>query len=186
MSVKFRTFSILQERKYYWCSLALCSLVSAMFGVFFTAIMDSSYLRLIYLAVCQPVSFWGIIASVLLPYVLFAILICKCYRWIVYALLGMRVFTFTAVSCCLNYLFPTGSWLVIVLFQFPDIIILPMLFLLSDSFEQNRRYRHLSTAIVLVVSLLYLFKVSPFLATLIDTNQTMGRYAFHVRFDWSL
>ena len=185
MSVKFRTFMTVHERSFYLCSLAFCSFLSSVFGVFFAAVLGQNYHHLIYLSVCQPVSFQGFFAVIALPYVLSVILIWRYRKRIVYFIIGFRVFMFTTVACSISHLFPNGSWLVIALFQFPDFIILPMLILLAESVVKIRKML-LPTAVVLLFSLFYYFKVSPFLAILFHTNQTIGRYTLHVGFNWRL
>lgn len=184
MSVKFQTVSFLHQRKYYLCMLAVCSLIGALFGVFFAGFAGSDYLHFISYALQQPITLSGLIVSVFIPYLILTLFIFNRYRWFAAVCICIRIFMFAAALSCIYRLFSTGGWLIGVLFQFPDMIMLPyfILHLCSD----KQRHWLIPVFVTTTCSLLYYLKVSPFLAILLDKYQTMGRYAFHVGFNWCL
>ena len=189
MSTSLRTSWILQECRQKWFFLALCATLSAGFGVLFANFADDSYVLLMRMAAGRHVSIVGFAVAYFLPYLVSFLLIVHSKPWLVYFICGIRIFCFSSISSSLVISFGTAGWLVRLLMLFPDICLLPIMMWLSHaSLMGHRSHRSLmiSIILILVVGMIYFSMISPFGANLIDSYETMGRYAIHVGLDWRL
>ena len=189
MSTSLRTSWMLQECSQKWFFLALCATISAGFGVLFANLANDSYVLLMRMAASRRVSIVGFAVAYFLPYLVSFVLIVHSRPWLVYFICGIRIFCFSSISSSLIISFGTAGWLVRLLMQFPDICLLPIMIWLSHArLTGHRSNRSLMISIIatLGVGMIYFGMISPFGANLIDSYETMGRYAIHVGLDWRL
>ena len=180
---------ILQECRRYWCIFAFCIVIGAGFGALLAASVNHSYVLLMCTALRRPVSIVGLAVSYAVPCITFLCAIVHCKRWLVYFVCICQIFRFTCVGWALQRYFGSSAWLIRFLMQLPDICLIPvMIFGAIQAFAKviSKRYLLLYTVISVMVGMIYFYLVSPFLAKLIVTYETMGRFAIHVGFDWCL
>ena len=186
MSTKFRTLPVCKS-SLLW--LALCAFLGAVFGVFFVFLAGDSLPLLIWCAACSPVSIIDLLFAIFLPFALSVLLILRYHSWLIYPICLLRFFTFSACAFCIVRNFASAGGLMLFLMQFQDFVLLPSLVWLSirrlSGLIRSRDCIYIvCTAIVLV--LIQCCFISPFTVKLIDTYETMGRYAVHVGFHWRL
>ena len=180
MLTGIRTNIFLQERNRICCFLAISVLISSGFGVIFAATADQSFLHLMRLAASHPVSIIGSFLAVVVPYVISVLVITNSKPWLIYLTIAVRIFLFSSAYWAIASSFGTASALVSFLLLFPDIFLIPVLLWLAISSLSGN-----SSRILVLLSLVYIgligminyCAVSPFLAKIINTYETMGRYA---------
>ena len=189
MFSKFRTLSFLKECKHVGFCLAMCAALGTVFGVFFAATMGDSYIQLMRTAVARPVSIAGSLVAVCVPYLISFLVISMSRPGLIYMVCTVRFIVFASVAWGISQAYGTAGWLIRLLFQFPDILLMPAFVFISVACIRKRP----SKKAILIFGIYTLFigminycTVSPFLAVLIDTYETMGRYAFHVGLNWRL
>ena len=189
MLEKFRTASFLQERNQRYCNLALTVLFAAGFGVLFAATSGHIYFHLMRMAGCRPVSIVGSFVTVFAPYFVSVLVVTNFNSWVTYMVIAVRIFLFAAAGYTINYCFDTAAWLVGFMFLFPDIFLIPVLIQLSllrcqKAIRRNHTMFYL--AYVVFIGIINFYTVSPFLAHLLNTHKSMGRYAIHVGLNWRI
>lgn len=186
MLTSIRTTSDLQERRQIYCVFVLCTLFGAGFGVYFAATANHSYILLMRMAVSRPVSIVGSFAAVFVPYFASFLVVSNSKPWLVYFFCAMRIFFFTSASWAVASAFGSSGWLIRNMLLFPDIFLLPMLIWFSVSRlsrNKSRRCCVLCLAYTALIGIINYCVVSPFLAKVLFTYETMGRYAIHVGLD---
>lgn len=161
------------------CKLALCTVLGAVAGILFASLAGTSYIALMRRAASRPVSIIGSAVVVLLPYIVSFCVVYYAKIRLGFLLYGFRIFTFTATGWALQSAFGSSGWLIRLMFQFPDFCLIPLLILfLNSDIGGQRSWRNLAFCLgfVALVSILNYCTVSPFLANVIDTYETMGRY----------
>lgn len=179
MLTQFSMRKNLQECRLIQCKLALYTVVSAVAGILVTSLAGAQYITLMRLAASRPVSIVGSVVTVLLPCIVSFYVVYSSKNSLGYLLYGLRIFTFTATGWALQSAFGSSGWLVRLMFQFPDICLIPLLILfLNQNIGGRRSFRHLVLCLgfIAFVSVLNYCAVSPFLASLIENYETMGRY----------
>lgn len=186
MLTEFRMSWNLQECRQNWCALALCAVFGTGFGVFFAASTGNSYILLMRMAASRPVSIVGTLVAVIVPFLVSVFLITHSKPWLVYLICGTRLFLFSAAGWAIARSFGSAGWLVRLTLQFPDLCLIPVLILFSIralTGGGSRRYTLRCILFSAAVGMIYYCMISPFLANLIDSYETMGRYAIHVGLD---
>lgn len=189
MFTKFRTSSFLKECKHNGVPLAVCAALGTVFGVFFAAAMGDSYIHLMRMAVACPVSVVGSLVAVYVPYLISVFIISMSRPGLIYVVCSARFVLLASVAWGISQAYGSAGWLIRLLFQFPDILLMPALVFLSVVCIRKRPGRKailIFGLYMLIIGMINYCTVSPFLAVLIDTYETMGRYAFHVGFNWRL
>lgn len=186
MSTKFRALLVCKSSL---LRLALCAFLGAMFGVFFAFMAGNSLFLMLRCAVCSPVLIGDLLLAVFLPFALSVLLISRYNSWLVYPICLLRFFTFSACAFCILRNFGSAGGLMLFLMQFQDFVLLPVLVWVSirrlHGAIQTRDCIYAVSA-AMVLALLQCCFVSPFAVRLIDTYETMGRYAVHAGFHWRL
>ena len=104
----------------------------------------------------------------------------------VYPICFVSLFTITSALWAIRVVFKSAGWLIAALVLFTPSLLTVMLLYLAISRVLGKNYGaqiyFAITASVIIGLIDYLF-VSPFLAELIDSYETMGRYAIHVGLD---
>ena len=186
MSTKFRALPVCKS---YLLRLALCAFLGAVFGVFFVFLAGDSLFLLLRCAACCPASVVNLLLAVFLPFAL-SILLILCYHpWLIYPICLLRFFAFSACAFCILRNFGSAGGLMLFLLQFQEFVLLPCIAWLSIrrlcGLIRIRDCIYVACAALALV-LIQCLLVSPFLVRLIDTYETMGRYAVHVGFHWRL
>lgn len=189
MLTNFQSSCNLQECRQNFCTLVLCAVFSAGLGAWFADTSGDTYIFLMRMAASRPVSIVGSAVSVFLPFLVSLFIITHSKPWLVYLICGIRIFLFSSAAFALDRSFGSAGWLVRLLLQMPDLCLIPVLIWLSlYSLAGRCAKRILICCIVfaVVIGMLDYCMISPFLANLIDSYETMGRYAIHVGLDWRL
>ncbi len=179
----------LQERRLFWCKILLCAAVSSLTGILFVTVAGNPYMTLMRLVVSRRVSIVGSAVAILVPYLVsFLVVYSSKTRW-AFVLFGLRIFTFTAIGRGMQTAFGSACWLIRFFAQFPDLCLIPLtVFFMLSAVNKDRSRRHLMLCLCItaLVCILNYCIISPFLANLIETYETTGRYATHVGLDWRL
>ena len=141
------------------------------------------------LAIRRPVSIVGSAVTVVIPFLVSLYIVYHSKPWLVYFICALRIGTFSSVACAVNASFGSSSWLIGSLFQLPDLCLIPVLLLISHRSLIGYDRARLSLVCIawsVAVGMINHFVISPFLAEIIDSYETMGRYAIHVGLDWCL
>ena len=189
MSTNFQTSCNLQEYRQNWCTLALCAVFSAGLGVLFADASGDAYIRLMRMAASRPVSIVGSAVSVFLPFLVSVFLITHSKPWLVFLICGIRIFLFSSAAFAMGRSFGSAAWLVRLMFQMPDLCLIPVLIWFSGLTLAGNCTKRVMTCCIMfaaVIGMLDYCVISPFLADLLDSYETMGRYAIHVGLDWRL
>lgn len=171
-----RDSRFLQECRQKWCILALIVLLSAGVGASLSLLAGETYLLLMRMAAKRHVSIVGTVVCVA-PYLVIVLFYSK--PRLVYFLCGIRILLFTAAASSIRRSFADAGWLVSFLMFFPDFCLIPMM-ILHCIIDINKRRIVAACAYIASVGMVYYCWISPFLAHLMDTYETMGRYAIHV------
>ena len=186
MSTKFRALLVCKS---YLLRLALCAFLGAVFGVFFVLAAGDSLFLLICSAVGCPASVADLVLAVVLPFVLSVLLIFRFPSWLVYPICLLRFFAFSACAYCIFRNFGSAGGLMLFLMQFQDFVLLPVLVwlgmrrLIGSLRLRDCIYAACAATVPVLINCCF---VSPFAVRLIDTYETMGRYAVHVGLHWRL
>ena len=166
--------------------LALICVVASGMGVLFAVLIGEPYVLMMRKAVGCPVSIVGSILTVCVPFLLFVFLVVHSRLWLVFLLCAVRIFFFSATGYALHSCFGSGAWLMCIMFQFPDICLNPILLYLG----LRRLLGNCSTSdvpycavVTFAVGMINSFVISPFWVNLIESYETIGRYAIHVGLD---
>jgi len=166
----------LQECRQKWCILVLSILLSAGVGASLSLMAGEPYLLLMRMAAKRHVSIVGTVTCVA-PYLVIVLFHSK--PRLVYSLCGLRILFFTAAALSIYRSYGDAGWLVSFLMFFPDVCLIPMM-ILHCIIDINKRRIARACAYIASVGMIYYCWISPFLAHLMDTYDTMGRYAIHV------
>ena len=189
MLAEFRAPSILQERNRTYCLLALLVLFSSGFGVLFAATAEQTYFLMMRMAGCRPVSIVGSFMAVFVPYFVSVLVVTNSKLWLAYTVIAVRLFLFTTAAYAISDCYCSAAWLIGFMFLFSDIFLIPMLIHLviqRTVKAVNRTRCLLCLAYVALIGIINFCAVSPLLANLLYTYESMGRYAIHVGLDWRL
>ncbi len=186
MLTNFQMSCNLQECRQNWCALALCAVLSAGLGALFADASGDTYVLLMRMAASRPVSIVGSAVSVFLPFLVSVFFITHSKPWLVYLICGTRIFLFSSAAFAIGRSFGSAGWLVRLMLQMPDLCLIPVLMWFSGLTLAGNCTKRVITCCVLlaaVIGMLDYCVISPFLANLIDSYETMGRYAIHVGLD---
>lgn len=143
-------------------------------GTFLAAETPVSYFTLMRSAANSPVSIVGSLISAFLPFLLAFAAVYFGRPALLYFILFCKAVAFSHCSMCCHFTFGYGGWLVRLLLQFSDILLLPVLcsFVILH-LKQPRTLRKSNvfiycSAVALVAIIKFCF-ISPYLAMLIDT-----------------
>ena len=173
----------LQECKQKWCILALYVLLSTGCGVCLGKLAGDPYWLLMHMAASRCVSIVGVVVCIA-PYLVVVFLHSK--PWLVCLLCGLRIFLFSAAIFAIYRTFGSAGWLISLLMCFSDLCLIPMVIWLCVrllTVGVRKRCLALTCTFIVAVGMIYYCLISPFLANLMDTYETMGRYAIHVGLD---
>ena len=177
---------ILQECRQKWCIFVLCIIFTAGCGALFANSAGDVYVVLMRMAVRRPVSIVGSVVSFVVPYIAFFFAIVHSKRWLVYLICALQMFRFSSVGWAIQKSFGSAVWLIRFLMQFTDLLMIPTMIFFSLKFlvgTISRRHLMLFLVITALVGMIDFCMISPFLANLMATYETMGRYAIHVGLD---
>lgn len=180
MLTRIRSVLFLQDCNRIYCILAILVLISSGLGVFYAASADQSYLHLMRMAAGRPVSIVGSLVAVFIPYVVSVLVATNFKPWPVYLVIAAHVFRFSSAGWAVAISFGTAGWLISFMFLFADIFLIPMLLLFSVNRLSGKISRNLVILCLLYIGLIGIINycaVSPFLAKIMNTYETMGRYA---------
>lgn len=189
MLTKLFTVRNLHESSRIWCTLALCAVFSTGFGILFAESLDHSYILMMRMASQRPVSIVGCMVSVFVPYFLSAFLVFNSKSRLVYLICCARWAHFACSCWAVSESFGSSTWLICRMLMFPDFFLIPMLIFLSAcqlSGARSGKVLVICLMYIALIGIIYYFAVSPFLADLLDTYETMGWYATYVGLDWCL
>lgn len=185
MLTAFPALRNLQECRRQLCILTLCAVSGAIAGAAFAANTDHTYILLMRTAVSCRVSIVGTVIAVL-PFLVSAFLLIHSKPWLVYPICGFSLFMLTSALFAIRTAFGSAGWLISLLQQFPALLLTPAILYLSFlRLAGQYSKKHLKYAIMAsaVIGMIYYSFISPFLAELMDSYETMGRYAIHVGLD---
>ncbi len=162
--------------------LALCAILGAGFGVLFTAMADRSYLPLMYSAAKSPVSFVGLVVVGLVPFLICSLVVSLMRPLLIYPICFCRVFLYSAGAHAIHLSFGSAGWLMGFLVQFSDLCLIPVLFWFAlRNLTGGSKLRTWDIWICLCISALVIVLdyciISPFAVNLLETYETLGRYA---------
>ncbi|MBE6959260.1 MAG: hypothetical protein E7448_00855 [Ruminococcaceae bacterium] len=144
-------------------------LVGLVLGTVFAAGSGNQYFLMMHTATGHRVTIVGLTATVLLPFLLTAFAVYKNRRWLLYSICFAKAFAFAYCGLGIAAAYGSASWLVRPLFQFSDIVTVPILvwFALRNLNGMNTRRRQdfgICLGFDIVVCCLDLWYISPFLA----------------------
>ena len=187
--MKIRAAFLLQNCKDTWAALALSVLFGTSLGILVAITAGDKYFLLMRMAIRRPVSIVGSAVAVVIPFLVSFYLVNHSRPWLVYLVCAVRLCTFASVASAISFTFGNSGWIVRLLLQFPDLCLIPMLLYMScHSLMGHMSRGHQITCIAysIAIGMINYFMISPFLAGIIDSYETMGRYAIHVGLDWRL
>jgi hypothetical protein len=137
------------------------------------------YLLLMRRAAQVPVSITGLLAAVFLPFLLIAISVYISKPWLIYWIVFFKACTFMIVGFSVASVYGSAGWLIRLLLQFTDGIMLPMLCWFACRHLNGGKDGLWRDTVICAVAVVCLgcidyCNVSPFLALLIENSQ-MGR-----------
>lgn len=162
--------------------LALCTILGAAFGVLFSATADRLYLLLMRSAVSTPASIVGLVVVGLVPFLICLLVVSLGRPLLIYPVCFCRVFLYAAGVHAIHLSFGSAGWLMAFLAQFSDFSLIPALIWFALRNLAGNRKAHLRDILIclsisaLVIILDY-WVISPFVVKLLDTYESMGRYA---------
>lgn len=189
MGFKVTSGHNMQDSKQIWFILLLCAILCTVSGALLTVSAPHSYILLMRMALSCPVSIVGTALTVYVPFLVSVYLIIHSKPWLVNLICGIYLFLFSAAGCAIASAFGTAAWLIRLMAQFPDLCLIPALILLSLFKFKGKCSKYTAvwfSIFALVTGMIDYCLISPFLANLIDTYETTGRYAIHVGLDWCL
>ena len=169
---------VLHDCKQKWAALALCVITGTAFGILFSALAGTNYFLLMRMALRSPVSIVGTAVAIVIPFLVSFYIVYYSKPWLVYLICGIRLFAFASIAFVINHIYGSGSWIVRFLLQFPDLCLIPVLLYASVrrlAGHADRRQSYSCIAFVMGVGIINYFVISPFLAQMIDSFETMGR-----------
>ncbi|MBE6958789.1 MAG: hypothetical protein E7447_06545 [Ruminococcaceae bacterium] len=181
----FPTNSIMQDFRLKLCILAFFAFLCAVAGAAFAVNADHSYMLLMRMAASCRVSIVGAAITVL-PYLVSFYILIHSKPWLVYCVCGVALFLLSAALMSIRITYGSAGWLISVLLLLPQLVLTPMLFYLAIIKLRRQSISLPWVSLIAVCSLIGMIDyalVSPFLAKLINTYETMGRYAIHVGLD---
>ena len=115
-----------QIPKTYWLFFGIW-LAGLVLGTISAAAAGNQYLLLMRMAPGAHVSIVGLLATVLLPFLLTAYAVLKNRRWMLYAVCFVKVFAFGFCGYGITAAYGSAGWLIRSLLQFSDIFTVPIL-----------------------------------------------------------
>ncbi|MBE6947591.1 MAG: hypothetical protein E7454_05010 [Ruminococcaceae bacterium] len=172
MLTSFSSKRLLQERNHSWCVYALCAVTGAGLGVYTAASFGQPFILMMRTALSSPVSIVGSIVAVFLPYFISLIAILTGSSFLKRLVCWLMIFRYTSTAWCIAQCFGTAGWLIRVLAQLPDMILIPVLVWLT--IQHNYRFRKsiilaCFTVCLLLITLIQCYFVSPYLTMLLNT-----------------
>lgn len=183
MSTKIPVYRYIQKCSISLCIFALFTVCSAGLGVIFAASAGDSYFLLMRKTANCFVSIVGSAVTVLLPFLVSVFVITHSKPWLVYLICGIYIFSLSSACYAICRSFGSAGWLIQGMLLFPDICLTPVLIWLSVlhfAGKCNRRVCIYSSLFAVAIGMIDYCLISPLLANLIDSYETMGRYAIHV------
>ena len=186
MNPESRLYFGLQKCRSIGLALALCSVVGSAIGVLLAATMGELYFLMMRSVTYNPVSIVGSIVSVFVPFFVSLYFIYHSKPWLIYCILTLHFSGFASVGSVIRDAFGSAGWLICFLLQFPIICIMPLLIYAALHILEGKKQHRLivySILIVCIVGMVNYLWISPLLADLITTCETMERYALYAGFD---
>lgn len=174
MNQRFRKITAHFTQNVWAWSLAFVLFSGYLLGTLFSAEASDSYIALMRMSAVGPVSIVSVFASAMLPF-LFAFIAVNCKKpFFLLAVCFCKAFFIAHCSFGCYLAFGSGGWLVRLLLQFSDLLLMPVLCWFAVCYLQ--RFQPLKVRDVLIcatatlaVSAVNVCFVSPYLAMLIDT-----------------
>ena len=174
MHKRFRKIISIVIRNVNTLILACILLFGYLIGTFLSAETPVTFYTLMRSAASSPVSIVGSLISAFLPFLL-AFVVVHCGKpALLYFILFCKAVALSHCSMCCHLAFGSGGWLVRLLLQFSDILLLPLLCRFAIHYlRQSKPLRKYdifvcSCAAAFVAIINFCF-ISPYLAMLIDT-----------------
>ena len=174
MNFVFKKFCSCLSRNYRFLYLASAMLVGAIFGVFLAMQSTDIFLPLMRAAAGCRMSIVGLIASRFLPFLFSAFAVYIAQHWLLIPIFFIKGCAITWCGCLTVAAFGSAGWLVQPLFQFSDILLMPVLFwfcirrIVQTHAAIWRDLKICGAAFVLAGALDYCI-ISPFLVMLLTT-----------------
>lgn len=171
------------------CALVLSIVFSAGLGALFATIAGDFYFLLMHRAGNVSVSIVGSVIAVLIPFLVSVYLIAHSKLWLAYLICGIRIFTLASSCYATIHSFGTAGWFMQGMLHFPQLCLTPVLIWLMFLRFTGKYSRLVGLYCIIfaaIVGMINFCLISPFLANLIDTYETMERYAIHAGLDWCL
>ena len=172
MGNRIRRYFYIADRNRSLLMLAFSCASGLFLGLFLASFSDASFFSLMRMAVSCRVSIVGLFAVSYLPFLIsaFAVFIRKPRLLYAVMFIKMLLIAFCGLSCLAAY--PSAGWLVRILLQFSDLLLVPVLCWFSlrhvcGAGNLKRDFSFCTALFVFVCSLDYCV-VSPFLVMLID------------------
>lgn len=180
MSTNFLTSRSVLKCNQSLCIFALFAVCSAGLGVLFAATAGNHYFLLMRKASSCFVSIVDLAVTVLLPFFVSVFIVIHSKPWLAYIICGIWIFSLSSTCYGICCSFGAAGCLIQGMMQFPDICLTPVLIWLTMRRLAGKfcgRICIYCSAFALVIGMIDYCLISPFLANLIDSYETMGRYA---------
>ena len=174
MHLYFKRFYMYLSRNYRFVCFVSALLTGAVFGVYLAMQSADIFSPLMRAAVGHRMSIVGLIASRFLPFLFAAFAVYIKKHWLLIPVLFMKGCAITWCGCLTVAVFGSAGWLIQPLFQFSDILMMPVFCWISirqitkDQVSFWRDLKFCVVAFILVGALDYCI-VSPFLVMLLTT-----------------
>ena len=164
----------------------LIAILSAGLGVVFTASVGNVYLLLMRKAASCLVSIVGSTVTVILPFLVSFYLVVHSKLTLAYFICAIHIFILSSAWYAILCSFGSAGWLIHGMLQFPNLcltVVLVWLLFTRITNQYSRRFLFGCVIIAFIIGMIDYCLISPFLANLLETYETMGRYAIHVGLD---
>ena len=167
------------------CIFSLFILLCAMVGLLLISGTEQSIFLLMRAAAKRRVSIVGSVLAAF-SFLVSSYLIIYSKPWLAYSISGILLLLYTAGLWAVKMAFGTAGWLISLLLLFPlqqySLILLWLSIRKVLGKCDCRHFKYLICASAMIGIINYIY-ISPFLAEMIESYETMGRYAIHVGLD---
>ena len=184
----FRNFSI-SRVQFLSIILALFWLAGVSAGCFISRINPLIFDSMMRSACKSGVSIVWLTLMTLVPLFVVSAAVYFRLHFLIYPLCAIRAFCFSVCFTGIYIAFGSAGWLVRSLLQMSDFFLIPVLLWFSLYSLAKNRSKQVTVCCISYAALIGMLDycvISPFLADLINSYETMGRYAIHVGLDWCL
>ena len=179
---------ILRQSVAKYILFVICACLGAMAGVVFSVQTDYKYILMMRTAADCRVSIVGSVITVL-PFIVSCYLVIHSKLWLVYFIPAISLYMYTSALWAIRAAFGSASWLISLLMQAQSLVFIPgLLYLAIKRLACQARSSWFKYVVFagIVCGMIDYFILSPFLAELMDSYETMGRYAVHVGLNWCI